>query len=143
MSRAHGRFLLLQNLHFHRPWWSAAQERLCPGMGGSLFDILSTRHSYVLYVICRGRRDALERPGEGHQLLMVTNFATHPEKAVFQVIGKLLPHIVRQVSILSGKLDQKPGVGFVLGLAKSDLKHFETVIQFGSRMACNMRRNIH
>jgi hypothetical protein len=30
-------------------------------MNGSLFDILSTRHSYVLYIIYRGCRDTQER----------------------------------------------------------------------------------
>ena len=46
---------------------------------------------------------------------MMTTLAAHPEKTVFQSaalqeVAKLLLYILRQGSVLGGKLGQKPGI---------------------------------
>ena len=65
-----------------------AQERPCPGMDGSLFDILSARHSYVLYIICRGRKDAQEQLPRSNFLLVRTRLESSEIDSGFKWRGK-------------------------------------------------------
>ena len=57
-------------------------------MNGSLFDILSTRHSYVLYIICRGRKDAQEQLPRSNFLLVRTRLESSEIDSGFKWRGK-------------------------------------------------------